>query len=89
MAKDSEELKKLLPGKTVTVYLPALMRSGSISSSVGNLPIPRIPFSDYMVIFTPSSRKLEHRVGIPIPRFTYIPSLSSLAALVTILLLLT
>ena len=33
------------PGSTVTVSLPALMRSGSTSSSVGYGPTPRMPFS--------------------------------------------
>ena len=35
MPKDSAESKKEAPGRTVTVSLPALMRSGSTSSSVG------------------------------------------------------
>lgn len=36
IAKLVELGKKLAPGTTVTVYLPALIRSGSTSLSVGN-----------------------------------------------------
>jgi len=47
IAKLCDELKNDAPGIVVTVYLLALIRSGSSSSSVGNLlPIPKIPFSD-------------------------------------------
>ncbi len=35
IAKDSAESKKDAPGRTVTVSLPALIRSGSTASSVG------------------------------------------------------
>jgi hypothetical protein len=73
---------------TETVYLPALMRSASRSASNGNGPRPRIPFSDCKVMFTPGAKKFEQRVGIPIPKFTYMPSLSSLDARLTILSLL-
>jgi hypothetical protein len=61
------------------------MRSASTSSSFGNGPSPNIPFSLYNVILTPGSKKLALNVGIPIPKFTYIPSLISLAALLAIL----
>ncbi len=46
MPKLSAESKNAAPGRTVTVSLPALMRSGSTASSVGYGPTPRIPFSD-------------------------------------------
>jgi len=36
---------------------------------------------------TPSGRNYGSRVGIPIPRFKFIPDLTSLAALATILFL--
>jgi len=39
------------------------------------------PFSDYKVIFTSLSKKAGNKVGIPIPKFTYIPLDTSLAHL--------
>ena len=48
------ESKYAAPGSTVTVSLPALMRSGSTASSVGYGPTPRMPFSDCSRIVTPS-----------------------------------
>ena len=45
IAKDVAESKKEAPGSTVTVSLPALMRSGSSSPSYGYGPTPRMPFS--------------------------------------------
>ncbi|MNG14736.1 hypothetical protein D3C84_985130 [compost metagenome] len=45
IAKESALLKKLLPGRVVMVCLPALIRSGSTSSSLGNGPMPSRPFS--------------------------------------------
>jgi len=46
IANDYEDEKYDAPSSTVTVYFPALIRSGSSSSSVGNGPSPSIPFSD-------------------------------------------
>ena len=46
IANESALEKKLEPGIVVMVCLPALMRSGSTSSSVGNGPMPSRPFSD-------------------------------------------
>jgi len=46
MAKDSELEKKAAPGRAVTVCFPALIKSASTVSSVGNSPIPNKPFSD-------------------------------------------
>ena len=43
MAKLSSLEKYADPGSAVTVCFPALMRSGSTSSSVGKGPSPRIP----------------------------------------------
>jgi hypothetical protein len=74
MAKLWEELKKLAPGRVDTVYLPALMRSASTIYSLGKGPRPRIPFSLCRVILTPGAKKFEQRVGMPIPKFTYMPS---------------
>ena len=45
MAKLSAELKNDEVGSCVIVCLPALMRSGSTSSSKGNGPMPSMPFS--------------------------------------------
>ena len=53
MAKLMELEKKLAPGTTVTVYLPALIKSASTSLSFGKEPSPKIPFSLYNVILTP------------------------------------
>src|SRR5699024_12545053 len=50
IANDSALLKKLAPGAAVTVSFPALIKSGSTSSSVGYGPIPNKPFSDCMTI---------------------------------------
>ncbi len=53
MANDSAESKKAEPGISVTVCLPALMRSGSSSPSYGNGPMPSRPFSDCSTTLTP------------------------------------
>jgi len=70
MAKESAEEKKAAPGRTVTVCLPALIRSGSTWSSAGNGPRPRMPFSDCSTTSIPSGMALATRVGSPMPRFT-------------------
>ena len=54
IAKESALEKKLEPGIVVMVCLPALIRSASTSSSVGNGPMPSRPFSDCSVTFMPS-----------------------------------
>ena len=64
------ESKKLAPGITVTVSLPALIRSGSSSPANGYGPRPRMPFSDCMTISTPGATCPGTRVGRPMPRFT-------------------
>src|SRR5271170_6338719 len=46
MPKDSSEPKHAAPGSSVTVSLPALMRSGSSSPFLGYGPRPKMPFSD-------------------------------------------
>ena len=70
MAKLSAEEKKLEVGSTVTVCLPALIRSGSASPSNGKGPMPSRPFSLCSVTRTPSGTWLATRVGMPMPRFT-------------------
>lgn len=52
----------------------------SSCSLVGYGPIPRIPFSLCSHTFTPGGRCSGTSVGIPIPRFTWKPFLSSFAA---------
>ena len=47
--KDSALDKYDAPGKTVTVSLPAFIRSASTSLSCGYGPRPRIPFSLWKV----------------------------------------
>ena len=58
------------PAIVVTVCLPALIRSASTSSSVGNGPIPSMPFSDCNHTSMSSGTKLATSVGMPMPRFT-------------------
>lgn len=41
---------------TDTDYFPAFTKSASTFSSLGKGPKPKIPFSDYKVIFTPGSK---------------------------------
>src|SRR5262245_56689254 len=80
IAKESAEEKYEAPGRIVTVSLPALMRSGSISSSRGYGPRPRIPFSDWRMTSMSGGMWLAMSVGMPMPRFTVKPSFSSLTA---------
>jgi hypothetical protein len=47
MAKDSALEKKAAPLRAVTVCLPALIRSASTVSAVGNSSMPKRPFSDW------------------------------------------
>ena len=70
MAKLWAELKMLVVGSAVTVCLPALIRSGSTSSSNGNGPMPSMPFSLCRVTVTPAGTWLATRVGMPMPRLT-------------------
>ena len=70
IANESADEKIDDPGSVVTVCLPALIRSGSTSSSVGNPPIPSSPFSDCSQTTMPSGTWLATIVGTPIPRFT-------------------
>ena len=56
IAKLVGESKYDAPGSTVTVCLPALIRSGSTSSSYGNGPTPRMPFSACRVTVEPAGR---------------------------------
>mmetsp|Transcript_22499 Transcript_22499/g.40014 ORF Transcript_22499/g.40014 Transcript_22499/m.40014 type:complete len:229 (+) Transcript_22499:225-911(+) len=88
MEKLSELQNELAPRIAVTVSLPALMKSASPCSPLdgsGYGPSPIKPFSACSSIWTPSGIKLDAMVGIPIPKFTYMPSLNSFAALLTIL----
>ena len=59
-----------MPGISLTVSLPALMRSGSSSPSNGYGPMPSMPFSLCSTTSTPGGTKLETSVGMPMPRFT-------------------
>ena len=52
----SAESKTEAPANRVTVSLPALMRSGSTSSSAGYGPTPSSPFSDCKTTSTPGGR---------------------------------
>src|SRR5690349_153507 len=80
MPNDSAESKNDEPGRTVTVSLPALIRSGSTPASSGYGPTPRMPFSDSSTTSTPGGRWFGISVGTPMPRLTYSPSRSSAAA---------
>lgn len=69
IAKLSWLPKMLEPGSVVTVCLPALIRSASTWSSVGNGPMPSMPFS----LCSQTSLVpvwLATSVGMPMPRFT-------------------
>ena len=68
--KDSAESKNDAPRRTVTVSLPALIRSASSSPSYGYGPTPRMPFSDWSTSSTSSGTKLGTSVGNPMPRLT-------------------
>ena len=70
MAKLCALLKKLAPSTAVTVSLPALIRSASISSAVGYGPMPSRPFSLCSMMPTSGGMKLAQRVGMPMPRLT-------------------
>ena len=70
IAKLSALVKKLAPGRTVMVSLPALMRSASSLPATGYGPTPSTPFSLWSTTSTPSATKFGTRVGMPIPRFT-------------------
>jgi len=52
-ANESALLKYEVPGCSVTVSLPALIKSGSTSDSSGYGPTPSIPFSECSVISMP------------------------------------
>ena len=69
-----------LPGIVVTVAFPAFTMSASSYPGFGKSPIPSNPFSLCSIICTSEERNFGIRVGIPIPRFTYIPLFNSLAA---------
>ena len=70
IANESALLKYEQPGVSVTVSLPALIRSGSTSSSVGNGPMPSRPFSECRVMWMPGGMWFATSVGMPMPRLT-------------------
>jgi len=72
MANDWSLPKMAEPAIVVTVCLPALIRSASTlsSSSVGNGPIPNMPFSLCSQTSLSAGTKLATRVGMPMPRLT-------------------
>ena len=70
IAKESADEKNAAPGRIVTVSFPALIRSGSTSSSAGYGPRPRMPFSDWRMTSMPDGIALAISVGMPIPRLT-------------------
>jgi hypothetical protein len=57
-------------GIWATNAVPAVVRSGSISNSSGNSPMPRIPFSGCNMRLTSVGIDLSTRVGLPIPAVT-------------------
>ncbi|KAL3706077.1 hypothetical protein TMatcc_007086 [Talaromyces marneffei ATCC 18224] len=58
--------------------------SGSSEPCLGYGPNPRIPFSDCSITSTDGSTKFGANIGIPIPKFAYMPFLNSFAARRTI-----
>ena len=81
MLKAVEVFKNAPPGLTVTVSLPALIRSGSSYPGSGYSPVPKSPFSEWKYTLYCGSTKLGVKVGMPIPRFTYVFGWISAAAL--------
>ncbi|KAL7356338.1 hypothetical protein ACKS0A_06343 [Histoplasma ohiense] len=84
MPNDSSLPKHDAPGRSVTVSFPALIKSGSSMPRFGYGPNPRMPFSDCSCTSTDGSTKLGASMGIPMPRFAYMPFLNSFAARRTI-----
>ena len=70
MAKESALEKYEVPGISVTVSLPALMRSASTSFSRGYGPTPNMPFSLCRTTSMPGGTWLATSVGMPMPRLT-------------------
>src|SRR5690606_825287 len=70
IANESADEKNDEPGSVVTVCLPALIRSGSTSSSVGNGPMPSSPFSDCSQTSMPAGPWLATSGCRPMPRLT-------------------
>jgi hypothetical protein len=70
MAKLSWLPKMDEPLMVVTVCLPALIRSASTSSSLGNGPMPSMPFSDCSHTSMLLGTWLATKVGMPMPKFT-------------------
>ena len=68
----------------VTVSFQALIKSGDSQPGFGQGPMPRRPFSVCKSILTSEGRNFGMSVGIPPPRFTYIPGFISFAALAAI-----
>lgn len=66
---------------------PALIRLAATVPTVGYEPTPMIPFSLWRLILTSEGRTEGSKVGIPMPKLTFIPFLTSLAALAAILVL--
>ena len=77
MPKLYDEEKNEAPVLIETVYLPAFIKSASTSYSSGNPPNPNIPFSLWRVTVRSGDIRSGQSVGIPIPKFTYMPSLIS------------
>ncbi len=80
IANESAESKVDPPGTTVTVCFPALMSCGSASSSKGNGPMPKSPFSLWNHTSCPGPTIPATSVGRPMPRFTTLPGAISFAA---------
>ena len=61
IAKLAALSKKLVVGSSVTVCLPALIRSASSSPSNGNGPMPSMPFSECNWIDMPGRNMVRHQ----------------------------
>ena len=71
IANESAWWKYDAPGSSVTGILPALIRSGSISSPAAAGPMPSMPFSVCRTTPASGGRWSATRVGWPMPRLTY------------------
>src|SRR5262249_28127165 len=77
--KDVALSKVHAPGSAPTGFPPASVSRGWCMPSAGGAPVPISPFSDWKYTCNPGGTNFETSVGMPMPRLTSMPSLSSCA----------
>lgn len=87
MPNDSLLSNAVAPVLSVHDSFPAFYRSPNSCPNFGYGPTPIAPISVWKCIERLLSKNAGINVGIPIPKFTYIPSVNSYAALLAILFL--